>query len=321
VVGKKNEPSDSLKQDLEALIERYKAGSPTNPKVYWIHLKPKEIVKRLESETAHKVSKHYVKLYLNHLGYRYRKQSKQIATGYYAHREQQFQIILNLVLVISLKSPIISIDCKKKEQLGNLYRAGKCYCTAPIEVYDHDYANLGKGKVIPHGIYDLQANKGYFSIGNSAETAHFICDNLRWWWTEHGIHLYPDAKNILILCDAGGGNSYRHHCFKIHLQKLAAEIGMSLIIAHYPPYASKWNPIEHRLFCHAHQAIQGAVFSDYHTVKELFEKTATDKGLTVVVRLNLQPYQTKIKLDPNLVDKNRILFDKVIPQLSYRILP
>ncbi len=318
---KKNRLSESIEQLLRSLIERYKAGSPTNAKVYWIHLKPKEIVKLFEAQTGNKLSKSYVKGYLNQLGYRYRKQSKQIALGVYAKREQQFQIIFTLILVMSVKSPIISIDCKKKEQLGTLYRAGKCYSTAPIEVYDHDYSNLGKGKVIPHGIYDIQANKGYISIGNSAETALFICDNLRWWWTEHGIHLYPEAKNILVLCDAGGGNSYRHHCFKLHLQKLAAELGISFIIAHYPPYVSKWNPIEHRLFCHVHHAIQGAVFSDYQTVKELFEKTSTDTGLTVVVRLNFNHYQTGIKTHSNLIDKNRILFNPYIPELSYRILP
>jgi hypothetical protein len=103
-----------------------------------------------------------------------------------------------------------------------------------------------KGKLFlrtggPDGIYDMQANKGYITIGNSAETADFVIDNLRWWWTEHGIHLYPDATNMLLLCDAGGANSYRHHIFKDRLIKLATELGMSFIICHYPPYTSKWN--------------------------------------------------------------------------------
>lgn len=131
----------------------------------------------------------------------------------------------------------------------------------------HDYDYLSEGKVIPHGIYDLQINKGYISIGNSAETADFVIDNLRWRWTEHGMHLYPDATNIYVLCDAGGANSYRHHIFKDRLLKLAQELGMSFIISHYSPYASKWNPIEHRLFCHVHHAMSGVVFSDYQTVK------------------------------------------------------
>jgi hypothetical protein len=126
----------------------------------------------------------------------------------------------------------------------------------------HDYEYLSEGKVIPHGIYDIQANKGYISIGNSAETADFAVDNLLWWWTEHGIHLYPDAKNILLSCDAGGANSYRHHIFKDRLIALCEQTGLSIIVSHYPPYSSKWNPIEHRLFCHVHQAMSGVVFSD-----------------------------------------------------------
>ncbi|MEZ4887959.1 MAG: hypothetical protein R3E32_24740 [Chitinophagales bacterium] len=109
---------------------------------------------------------------------------------------------------------LISMDGKKKEHLGNLYRAGKLYTMDSIEVYDHDYAHLAKGKIIPFGIYDLQRNEGYISIGSSHETADFIADNLLWWWEEFGIHQYPDAKDILILCDAGGANSYRHHAFK-----------------------------------------------------------------------------------------------------------
>nr|WP_298362922.1 hypothetical protein [Runella sp.] len=99
----------------------------------------------------------------------------------------------------------------------------------------HDYEYLSEGKVIPHGIYDIQANKGYISIGNSAETADFAVDNLLWWWTEHGIHLYPDAKNILLLCDAGGANSYRHPIFKDRLIALCEQIGLSIIVSHYPP--------------------------------------------------------------------------------------
>ena len=114
---------------------------------------------------------------------------------------------------MSLKSPVLSIDCKKKERLGNLYRNGKCFCTKGVKVYDHDYEHLSKGKVIPQGIYDMQANKGYVSIGGSNETSDFIVDNLLWWWWEYGIHQYPDAKNILLLCDAGGANSYRHFVF------------------------------------------------------------------------------------------------------------
>lgn len=305
--------------ELVALIEVYKAGSPTDPSVFWIHLKPRELAEKLEQEKGLKVSHGFVKRVLKQSGYKYRKLYKNIATGSYAHRDIQFKIIFDLVAMLSLDTPIISIDCKKKERIGTLYRDGKSYCTAALEVFDHDYQHLSDGKVIPHGIFDIQLNQGYISIGDSHETASFIADNLLWWWDNYGIHNYPNAKSILILCDAGGGNSYRHHAFKKQLLMLAELTGIDFIVAHYPPYASKWNPIEHRLFAHVHRAMQGVIFTDYNLVKELIEKTKTKTGLKVFVRLNLGLYPTKIKTLKSELDFSRIQFNKRLPCLSYRI--
>lgn len=319
MVEKKEVSDPELTKALLDFIDSHKAGSPTNPEVFWIHLKPKEIAREFAGQTSIVVSHGFVKRLLKDNGFQYRKLSKNIATGHYPHRDEQFQIIFQLVALMSLESPIISIDCKKKERLGNLYRTGKLYCTGAVEVFDHDYHYLSEGAVIPHGIYDMQRNEGYISIGNSHETASFIVDNLLWWWDNYGIHHYPDAKSVLILCDAGGGNSYRHHTFKKQLLILAKKTGIDFIICHYPPYASKWNPIEHRLFCHVHKAIEGVVFSDYNTVKELFSKTKTDTGLKVFTRLNLKEYPIGIKTDKSELDFSRIHFNQNIPKLSYRI--
>lgn len=306
---------------LTEFIEIHKAGSPTNEQVYWIGLKPWQIKILFYEKHQIKVGNGLVKRLLIELGYRYRKQSKQLATGNYARRDEQFRIICAIVLLTSQKCPVLSIDCKKKERLGNLHRDGKCYCTGAIEVYDHDYEHLSEGKVIPHGILDLQENNGYISIGSSSETADFVKDNLLWWWDEHGIHLYPEATSILLLCDAGGANSYRHHIFKQKLLEFARQTGLFVIVCHYPPYCSKWNPIEHRLFCHVHQAMSGGLFSDYKTVQKLIEQTSTKTGLTVVVRLNLKEYPTGIKADKNKLDKKRIGFHPTIPELNYAIYP
>ena len=157
------------------------------------------------------------------------------------------------------------------------------------------------------------------SIGNSHETAEFITDNLLWWWENYGIHQYPNAKNILVLCDAGGANSYRHYAFKKQILLLAKQIGLDIIVCHYPPYASKWNPIEHRLFAHVHRAIQGAVFTDYELVAKLINKTKTKTGLKVVARLNQKRYNTGIKTPKSEIDYNRIQFHPQLPVLSYRI--
>jgi hypothetical protein len=321
VVEKKTIKYPDIKELLTAFIECNKAGSPTDDGTYWISLKPFSIARLFYEKHQIQVSNGMVKRLLGELGYGYRKQSKQLATGSYANRDEQFRIICSLVLVMSLKSPVLSIDCKKKERLGNLYRNGKCYCTQPVKVYDHDYEHLSEGKVIPHGIYDLQANKGYVSIGGSSETADFVVDNLLWWWCEYGIHQYPDAKNILLLCDAGGANSYRHFLFKHRLMAFAKETGLSIIVCHYPPYCSKWNPIEHRLFSQVHKAMEGVVFSDYQIVQKLIEQTSTKTGLTVAVRLNLKEYQTGIKIDKSLLDNKRLVHHPIIPELNYRIYP
>jgi Rhodopirellula transposase DDE domain len=301
------------------LINQYKAGSPTQPDLYWIHLKPREIAALYFAQHGILFSNGFIKRELLTLGYKYRKIRKTLATGVYENRDAQFQIIFNFVLIMSLQSPILSIDCKKKELLGTLYREGKSYGQAAQESYDHDYSHLGEGKVIPHGIFDLQKNKGFITIGSSSETASFIVDNLRWWWSEHGINDYPDARNLLLLCDAGGGNSYRHHAFKKELQAFAKEIGIDIIVAHYPPYASKWNPIEHRLFCHVHQAMSGQMFTNYEFVKTLIEKTSTVQGLKVVVRIHLKEYKTGIKTLKEEVDEKRIQRHPTIPELNYRI--
>ena len=319
MVEKKTEVIPEIKELLIALIESHKAGSPTESGVYWVCLKPYSIVKLFEDQHHIKVSNGLVKRLLKELGYGYRKQTKQVALGSYANRNKQFHIICTLVLIMSLDSPVLSIDCKKKERLGNLYRDGKCFCTKAIKVFDHDYEYLSEGKVIPHGIYDLQANKGYISIGGTSETADFIVDNLLWWWWEYGIHQYPDAKNILILCDAGGANSYRHHIFKHRLMEFASQTGLSVIVSHYPPYCSKWNPIEHRLFSQVHKAMEGVVFSDYQTVQKLIEQTSTKTGLSVVVRLNLKDYQKGIKIQIADLTENRISHHPEIPELNYRI--
>jgi len=243
--------------------------------------------------------------------------NKSVATGTYADKDRQFRIIFTLIALAGIGCPVVSIDCKKKERLGNLYREGKCYCTKAIEVHDHDYAHLGEGRVVPFGLYDILLNKGYVSIGKNGETAELVADHILWWWDEYGINQYPDAKKLIVLCDAGGANCYRHHAFKKQILDLAEEIGIDIVICHYPPYSSKWNPIEHRMFAHVHRAMQGAVLSDYQMVKLLIEKTHTKKGLEVVVRIVDKEYKTGIKTNKQQVDYERIVRHGESPELTY----
>jgi Rhodopirellula transposase DDE domain len=297
------------------------AGSPTQVGLLWTHLRPFEIAAKLWQHYGHQVSHSWVKRMLLKHGYCRRKQTKCLATGTYAGRDIQFKVLFGLVALVSLRNPVVSIDTKKKELLGNLYRAGKLYCNQAQAVLDHDYSYLGAGKVIPHGIYDLRLNQGFISIGTSHETADFVGDNLEWWWFTYGMHAYPDAKYLLILCDSGGANAYRSLLFKQRLQDLAKQMGMKIIVSHYPPYCSKWNPIEHKLFAQVHRSLQGVVFTDYELVREIIAKTSTKQGLKVIARINDKQYQIGLKGNKEHIDTKRILRLPQNPDLNYTILP
>ena len=218
-------------------------------------------------------------------------------------------------------NPIISLDTKKKELLGNFYREGQLYTLEELTTWDHDFNSFAEGVVIPHGIYDLQRNIGYIQIGTSRDTSEFACDSLRYWWLTYGALHYPDATSLLILCDGGGSNSSRHHIFKYDLQQVADELGIVIRIAHYPPYCSKHNPIEHRLFSHVTRACQGVIFTSVELVKELMSKTSTKTGLTALVHIIDKVYATKRKASDAFLDNMPICFDDFLPDWNYRAVP
>lgn len=239
-----------------------------------------------------------------------------------AQRNEQFEKIEQLKTQFrDAKQPIISIDTKKKELLGDFYRAGSVYTQASLEAYDHDFPSFAAGKVIPHGIYDLAHNLGFITLGNSHDTAEFACDSLRLWWQHQGRHLYPDAHALLILCDGGGSNSSRHYVFKHALQALADEWGIEIRIAHYPPYTSKYNPIDHRLFPHVTRACQGVLFQTLEQVKALMEHTHTAQGLHVIVHILDRVYETGRQVTAAFKTNLPIQFDDFLPQWNYRAVP
>lgn len=218
-------------------------------------------------------------------------------------------------------NPILSIDTKKKERLGDLDRGGTPLCNEAPPVFDHDYAYLSDGKIVPAGIYDMKENTGFLSIGTNYETAEFIGDNLIWWWENWGINQYPDATYLLIFCDCGGANGYRHYAFKKKLLEVAKYIGIKIQVAHYPPYCSKWNPIEHRLFSQVHRASAGCIFTSYSQVKRIYEGTSTKTGLNIHVRITNKLYYIGLKIGEKDLDKNRILTHSKLPQFNYTLLP
>jgi len=238
------------------------------------------------------------------------------------NRDEQFKNIAQLKeAFITAGNPVVSMDTKKKEYLGNFYRHGRLYTQEEIQVYDHDFNSLADGVIIPHGIYDLQRNSGYINLGTSHDTSEFACDCLRNWWYNQGRFDYPDATSILVLCDGGGSNNSRHYIFKQDLQALAEELGLEIRIAHYPPYTSKYNPIEHRLFPHVTRACQGVVFKSIELVKELMEKTHTRQGLQVTVQIVDKVYQTGRKAANDFKEKMSIVFSDYLPQWNYTAIP
>ncbi len=186
---------------------------------------------------------------------------------------------------------------------------------------DHDFPSYSDGIIIPHSIWDVNRNTGYISIGTSKDTSEFACDGLRNWWYNQGEHDYPFSGRLLILCDGGGSNSSRSHLFKQDIQKLADETGLEIRIAHYPPYTSKYNPIEHRMFPHVTNACDGVIFEDYEQVREQMEKTETTTGLTVTAEIIEKEYETGRKADKDFIKNLNIIYDDDMPQWNYRIAP
>jgi len=307
---------------LEVLRE-HTAGDPMDETVRWTNLTPGEIVQALRKDHGMAVSKFVVRKLLQQHHYRRRKaQKKQSLQQEIKNRNEQFENIVRLKAEFAAAgNPIISMDTKKKEYLGNFYREGHLYTLEELQTYDHDFPSYAEGIIIPHGIYDLQLNVGYIQLGTSHDTSEFACDSFRHWWFTYGRQHCPNATAILVLCDGGGSNSSRYYIFKQDLQALADEIGVEIRIAHYPPYCSKYNPIEHRFFPHVTRACQGVIFTSLELVKELLEKTSTTTGLKAFVHIIDKVYAIGRKVAADFKENMRIVFDDFLPQWNYRALP
>jgi hypothetical protein len=303
------------------VLKEHTAGDPMDEKVKWTNLTKADIAAEL-AKKGFKVSRNIVKKLLKKHDYVKRKPFKNLATGSHVNRNAQFERIAELRLSYEAAGdPVVSVDTKKKELIGNLSRDGKIYTTETIEVFDHDFPSLAEGVAIPHTVYDTVQNKAYVTIGTSRDTSEFACDSIRQWWTHHGRLLYPYAVSILMLMDGGGSNSSRHYIFKQDLQALVDELGIDIRVAHYPPYTSKWNPIEHRVFPHITRTLQGMVLTSHQITKELIEKATTKTGLSVVAFILNKVYKTKRKVITGFKESMRILFDDILGQWNYVVTP
>lgn len=307
---------------LEVLHD-HTAGDPMDETVRWTDLTPDEIGVALREDHGIRVSKWVVRQLFKKHNYRRRKaQKKTTMKQDIPHRNAQFQNIARLTAEYrAAGNPILSMDTKKKENLGNFYREGHLYTLETLLTNDHDFTSSATGIIIPHSLYDEEQNIGYIQIGTSHDTSEFVCDSLRHWWYTFGKPRFPQATSILIKCDGGGSNDSRHYLFKQDLQALADEIGIEIRIAHYPPYCSKYNPIEHLLFPHVTRACQGVVFTSIELVKELMEKTHTKTGLKTFVFIIDKVYQTGRKVTEEFKKTMHIVFDEILPQWNYCAVP
>ena len=289
--------------------------------VLWTNLSGSAISRRL-SEMGTPVSRHTVRRLLKKHKLGRRKCRKKKSLGNHPDRDAQFQNIAKLKAEFAeAGDPSISVDTKKKELVGNFAREGQTFTQVGVETLDHDFLSAGIGKVIPHGIYDLATNQGYVNLNMSHDTCDLFCDSVYHWWNQHGRWQYPNANRLLILCDGGGSNSSHHHVFKEALQALASRLGLEIRIAHYPPYCSKHNPIEHRLFPHITRACQGVVFHSIEIVKQFMETASTQTGLRVAVNVLTKVYATGKKCVEEFIKNSPIVFDDLLPRWNYRALP
>jgi hypothetical protein len=308
-------------EKVQRTIANRTAGDPMRHDLVWTDLTPQEIANALHEQDL-SVGPRIVRRILGTLGFAKRQIAKVLPSGETSHRDPQFRHLAHLIQDFQgAGNPVLSMDTKKKEFLGTLYRNGKVYTQESIKAFDHDFPSLAQGVIIPHGIYDLSLNHGWLHLGRSRDTTEFACDSLRLFWQRDGQRLYPQASAILLLCDGGGSNSCRKHLFKEDLQHLVNEVRVPIRVAHYPAYCSKFNPIERRLFCHVTRACQGVLFDSLQTVIGLMQKTTTQTGLAVTLRVIDKLYETGRKVSNAFKQNMPIVFEPVLPKWNYWVMP
>jgi len=286
--------------------------------ILWTNLTLNQIQEKLKDYSI-SVSCPVIKKILKSLRFVKRKMCKCKTLKEVENRDKQFKrIARRIVFFMHLNLPVLSIDTKKKEMLGNFYRDGKVYCNQSIPVYDHDFKSFSDGIAVPHGIYDVSKNICYMSIGTNKDTAEFVTDNIEYHWDNSIKKDYPNAKKLLIICDGGGSNSSSHYVVKEALKSLAQKLQIQIYVAHYPPYCSKWNPIEHRAFSFLSKKWQGSVFRNHEIIKKLSEQTTTKTGFSVKAYINEKVYQTGKKVSDEFMEKMPVIFSKILPKWNYK---
>lgn len=307
---------------LDALVEPTSRGDPMSP-LRWTCKSTTRLAQEL-NQMGHAVSQRTVCDLLAQLNYSLQSVRKTREGSHNPDRDAQFHHIAKAVAQFQKqRQPVISVDTKKKELIGDFKNAGREWRPRgePEQVRVHDFIDPELGKVSPYGVYDVTANEGWVSVGIDHDTAEFAVQSIRRWWLEMGRPLYPKAKRLMITADCGGSNGYRVRLWRLQLQRLADETGLSVQVNHFPPGTSKWNKIEHRMFCHITNNWRGRPLLSRQIVVQLIGSVTTEQGLRVRSELDENLYDAGIKVSDEELAAIRIERDEFHGEWNYRIRP
>jgi transposase len=318
---KKKRPDISL--EIVRIVDDTTFGNPENPLSYTT--KSTRKIQRILNERSYEVGHNVVSDILKELGYSLQLNRKMLQVGEeHPNRDQQFQFINYAAKAfLNAGAPVISIDAKKKENIGNFINDGSSYRMKndPVKVLDHDFPIKELGKVIPYGIYDVGKNEGFVNLGISSDTSEFAVESISRWWLALGKNTYPKASRLYITCDGGGSNGCRNRLFKYQLQQFANQSGLKVHVSHFPPGTSKWNKIEHRMFCYITSHWRGQPLISVETVIDLIGSTTTTTGLKVVCVKDDTVYKIGIKVSDEEFNNIRVRKITTMPEWNYIISP
>ena len=316
------ESDPSILRALEELVEPTSRGDPQSP-LRWTCKSTRRLAEQLRRQ-GHPVGERTIAKLLIDAGFSLQSNRKTKEGGNHPDRDAQFQHINQRVMAFQRRGqPVISVDTKKKELVGNFKNSGREWRPAgqPLEVRVHDFIDPAKGRAIPYGVFDLTNNQGWVSVGIDHDTAFFAAEAIARWWRKMGRKRFAKARQLLITADGGGSNGSRCRLWKVALQQLADRIGLELSICHFPPGTSKWNKIEHRLFCHITQNWRGKPLVSHQVIVNLIAQTTTRAGLRVHAELDTQQYPTGIKVSDEQLAKVRIKKNDFHGDWNYEIIP
>jgi len=311
-----------LLRDLERLVAPTTRGDPQSP-LLWTLKSTRKLSDEL-SRQGSPVSPRTVAALLHEIGYSLQANRKAREGTSHPDRNAQFEYINQRVRSFQRrKQPVVSVDTKKKELVGDFKNGGREWSPkgSPTRVRTHDFQDPEMGKAIPYGVYDLTANEGWVSVGIDHDTARFATATLKRWWQRMGSRMYPHANELLVTADSGGSNSSRSRLWKVALQELANHIGLKVSVCHFPPGTSKWNKIEHRMFCHITENWRGKPLLSHEVIVNLIGHTTTRAGLRVKAQLDRSAYEAGIKVTDEELDAVQIKKHKFQGVWNYTISP